>query len=49
LFGNPEGEDHAEDAGVDTKIIVKWISGIQDGNVCTGCIRPMRGTSGELL
>jgi hypothetical protein len=45
LVGNPEGTTCSEDAAVDGRIVLKWISKGQSGKVW-----PLRiGTGGELL
>jgi hypothetical protein len=35
-FYNLKGRGNLEDLGVDGKIILEWILGIQGGNVCIG-------------
>jgi hypothetical protein len=49
LVGNPERRDHAEDLGVDERIMSEWILGKEAGKVWTGCIWLRIGTGGEFL
>jgi hypothetical protein len=49
LVGSLKGRDHAEDLGVDGKIILEFILGKQGGKVFTGFIWPWIGTSGRLF
>jgi hypothetical protein len=37
-FENLKGRDHAEDPGVEWKIILDWLLGKYGGKVWTGCI-----------
>jgi hypothetical protein len=41
-----KARDHAEDFGVDRRIILEWILGKQGGEVWTGCIKLRIYTSG---
>jgi hypothetical protein len=43
------GRDHAEDPGVDGKIISEWILEKSGGKMWTGCIWFRTGISGGLL
>jgi hypothetical protein len=46
---NLNGRDHAEEIGIDRKIILEWILREYGGKVWTGCISFKIGTSGGLL
>jgi len=46
---NLNGTDHAEEMGVDGKIILEWICRKQGGRVWSGFIWLRIGTSGGLL
>jgi hypothetical protein len=37
LLQNVKGRDHAEDVGVDGRIILEWILGKQDEKIWIGC------------
>jgi hypothetical protein len=38
LVGKPEGRNHSEGLGVDTRIILEWILENEDGKFMTGTI-----------
>jgi hypothetical protein len=46
---NLKGRDHADDLGVDGKIILEWILWKEGGTLWTGFIWLRIGTNGELL
>jgi len=46
---NLKGRDHAEDLGVDGRIILEWILGKYGGRVWTGLIWLRIGASDRLL
>jgi hypothetical protein len=46
---NLKGRDHAEDLGVDGKIIIEWIFGEYNGKLWPGFMWLRIGTSGRLL
>jgi hypothetical protein len=48
-MGKTEGKDHLEDAGVEGKIILKWIFRKWNGRIGTGLIWLKIGTGGGLL
>ena len=47
LVGKPEGKNHLEDAGVDGRIILKWIFRAWDLGSLTGSSWFRIGTGGE--
>jgi hypothetical protein len=46
---NLKVREHSEDVGVDSKIILEWISGKEGGKVWIGCIWLSVGISGEMI
>jgi hypothetical protein len=46
LFGKPKERHHSEDVGVDSRIILEWISGKKSGKVWTRCVWFKKGTRG---
>jgi hypothetical protein len=49
LVGKPEGRDHLGDAGIDGRVILRWIFRKEDVGGLTGLIWLRIGTAGGLL